>query len=69
MSQVSTIDPALSGRWTRERRLEAAWRAISTLRPARLVTHRIPFSQAADAYRLIADAPQETIQVMLIHEG
>jgi 2-desacetyl-2-hydroxyethyl bacteriochlorophyllide A dehydrogenase len=67
-SQVSTIDPALSGRWTRERRLEAAWQAIRTLRPSRLVTHRIPFSQAADAYRLIAETPQETIQVMLIHE-
>jgi 2-desacetyl-2-hydroxyethyl bacteriochlorophyllide A dehydrogenase len=66
-SQVSTIDPALTGRWTRERRHQAAWQAIRALRPARLVTHRIPFSRAADAYRLISEAPDTTIQVMLIH--
>ena len=66
-SQVSTIDPAISGRWTRERRTEEAWQAIRALRPSRLITHRIPFSQAADAYRLIAEAPETTIQVMLIH--
>jgi threonine dehydrogenase-like Zn-dependent dehydrogenase len=67
-SQVSTIDPALSARWTRERRLEAAWEAIRVLRPSRLITHRVPFARAGDAYRLIADSPGETIQVMLIHE-
>ena len=68
-SQVSTIDPALSGRWTRERRLEAAWAALRTLRPSRLITHRVPFERAADAYRLVAGSPQETIQVMLVHGG
>ncbi|HUI70380.1 MAG TPA: zinc-binding alcohol dehydrogenase, partial [Spirochaetia bacterium] len=67
-SQVSTIDPALSGRWTRTRRLEAAWDAIRMLRPARLITHRIPFCQAADAYRLISDAHEQSVQVMLVHQ-
>jgi 2-desacetyl-2-hydroxyethyl bacteriochlorophyllide A dehydrogenase len=66
-SQVSTIDPALSARWTHERRLESAWQAIRVLRPSRLITHRIPFSRAGDAYRLIADSPGATIQVMLAH--
>ena len=66
-SQVSTIDPALSGRWTRERRLQSAWKAIRLLRPSRLITHRVPFSRAADAYRLIAESPGATIQVMLAH--
>ncbi|MGA2479219.1 MAG: zinc-binding alcohol dehydrogenase [Spirochaetia bacterium] len=68
-SQVSTIDPELSGRWTRERRHAEAWRAIRALRPSRLVTHRIPFSQAAEAYRLISEEPEKTIQVMLTHES
>ena len=67
-SQVSTIDPALSARWTHQRRLEAAWSALRTLRPSRLITHRTPFALAAEAYRLIAGAPGETIQVMLVHE-
>jgi threonine dehydrogenase-like Zn-dependent dehydrogenase len=66
-SQVSTIDPALSSRWNRERRLGEAWEALRFLRPSRLVTHRIPFSQAGEAYRLIAGTPGETIQVMLVH--
>ena len=68
-SQVSTIDPGLSGRWTKERRIEAAWEAVRVLRPGRFITHRLPFSQAADAYRLIADAPEQTLQVMLVHES
>jgi 2-desacetyl-2-hydroxyethyl bacteriochlorophyllide A dehydrogenase len=66
-SQVSTIDPTLSGRWTRERRLGAAWEALRVLRPSRLITHRVPFARAGEAYRLIACTPGETIQVMLVH--
>ncbi len=66
-SQVSTIDPGLSGRWTRERRLDAAWEALRVLRPSRLVTHRVPFRRAPEAYQLVARSPQETIQVMLVH--
>jgi len=66
-SQVSTIAPGLTGRWTRERRIQAAWQAIRTLRPSRLVTHRFPFARAADAYRLISEDPGATIQVMLTH--
>jgi 2-desacetyl-2-hydroxyethyl bacteriochlorophyllide A dehydrogenase len=66
-SQVSTIDPGLSGRWTRERRLDAAWEALRILRPSRLVTHRVPFDRASDAYQLVARTPQETIQVLLVH--
>jgi len=66
-SQVSTIDPALSGRWTRERRLGAAWEALRFLRPSRLITQRIPFARAGEAYQLIDGTPGETIQVMLVH--
>lgn len=66
-SQVSTIDPAISGRWTKERRLATAWEAIRLLRPARWITHRVPFSHAEEAYRLIACAPERTIQVILAH--
>jgi len=67
-SQVSTIDPALSGRWSRERRLEAAWEALRLLRPSRLITQRIPFTKAQEAYRLIAGSPGDTIQVILVHD-
>ena len=68
-SQVSTIDPSLTGRWSRARRLASAWEAIRSLRPGRLITHRVPFALAADAYRLIAGSQGQTIQVMLVHEN
>ena len=66
-SQVSSIDPALTGRWSRERRLMAAWDALRFLRPSRLITQRVPFDRAPDAYRLIARSPGDTIQVILVH--
>ena len=66
-SQVSTIDPALSGRWNRERRMGAAWDALRALGPSRLISHRVPFARAGEAYSLIAGSPGETIQVMLVH--
>jgi threonine dehydrogenase-like Zn-dependent dehydrogenase len=66
---VSTIDPSLTGRWNKERRLASAWEAIRWIRPGRLITHRVPFSRAADAYKLIAESPAQTIQVMLVHES
>ncbi len=68
-SQVSTLDPSLTGRWSRARRLASAWDAIRFLRPGRLITHRIPFGLAEDAYRLISGSPGQTIQVMLVHES
>lgn len=33
-----------------------------------LITHRIPFAQAEQAYALITDTPQDTIKVVLTHE-
>lgn len=68
-SQVSTLDPSLTGRWSRARRLASAWDAIRSLRPGRLITHRFPFALAADAYQLISGSPGQTIQVMLVHKN
>jgi 2-desacetyl-2-hydroxyethyl bacteriochlorophyllide A dehydrogenase len=68
-SQVSTIEPSLTGRWSKARRLEAAWQCIRTLGPARWITHTVPFAEAARAYAVIAESPGETIQVMLVHEA
>ncbi len=64
-SQVSTIDPALSGRWTKARRLAVAWRLAMDLKPSQLVTHRLPFQKAAEAYRLLDEQPEKAIQVVL----
>ena len=45
-SQVSTIGPELTGRWTKSRRLETAWSLLGKVDPVRFVTHRFPFDRA-----------------------
>ncbi|MBP7963607.1 MAG: zinc-binding alcohol dehydrogenase [Caldilineaceae bacterium] len=68
-SQVSTLAPALTGRWTHLRRLDAAWDALRTLADQintdRLITHRFPIPHAADAYSLIDQQTGETVQVLI----
>jgi threonine dehydrogenase-like Zn-dependent dehydrogenase len=66
-SQVSSIDPALQPRWNRQRRLALARELLSTLRLAPLITHRIPFRRAPDAYALVDRHPEETVQVILTY--
>lgn len=68
-SQVSTIAPELTGRWSKSRRLMVAWQMVQQLRPASLITHRIPFARAADAYALLDQQPAEAIQVLLTYEA
>ncbi|GAB4469244.1 MAG: zinc-binding alcohol dehydrogenase [Anaerolineae bacterium] len=66
-SQVSSIDPALTGRWTKERRWQQAWEQIRRAEPARFITHRIPFDRAPEAYALLDDDPGSAIQVVLTY--
>jgi 2-desacetyl-2-hydroxyethyl bacteriochlorophyllide A dehydrogenase len=67
-SQVSTVAPELSGRWTRERVIEAAWQMVQKVKPARFITHRFPLAQAAQAYELLDQRPEEAIQAILTHD-
>lgn len=64
-SQVSTIAPELSGRWDKARRFHVAWEALMRIQPQKWITHRFPIDKAEDAYRLLDENPQETIQVLL----
>jgi 2-desacetyl-2-hydroxyethyl bacteriochlorophyllide A dehydrogenase len=66
-SQVSTIDPQLSGCWTKSRRFQTAWDLIQDVRPAQLITHRFPIQAASEAYTLIAQHSHETLQVVLTY--
>jgi 2-desacetyl-2-hydroxyethyl bacteriochlorophyllide A dehydrogenase len=67
-SQVSTIAPDLRGRWTTDRRLEVALDRLRTLETDRLVTHRVPFSEAHEAYRLLDRGPDDALQVLLTYQ-
>jgi 2-desacetyl-2-hydroxyethyl bacteriochlorophyllide A dehydrogenase len=64
-SQVSTVTPELGGRWSKARRLGAAWDALRAVNPARWITQRFALSDAPSAYQLLAERPQDTIQVVL----
>jgi len=63
-SQVSTIAPALSGRWDKARRFEVAWEALKRIQPQKWITHRFSIDEADKAYQLLDENPQETIQVI-----
>jgi 2-desacetyl-2-hydroxyethyl bacteriochlorophyllide A dehydrogenase len=67
-SQVGRIDPELGARWDRARRTEAALGLLPRLRLEGLVSHRVPFERAPEAYRLVDENPEEMVQVVLIHE-
>lgn len=64
-SQVSTLSPDLLARWDIPRRLAVAWEMLRAVRPAQLITHRIPFARAAEAYRMLDERPEDALQVVL----
>jgi 2-desacetyl-2-hydroxyethyl bacteriochlorophyllide A dehydrogenase len=68
-SQVSSLAPALRGRWTHARRLGFALSSLNRIKPEGLITHRIPFEDAADLYRLLADRPEQALQGVLTYPG
>ncbi|MEJ5330295.1 MAG: zinc-binding alcohol dehydrogenase [Desulfobaccales bacterium] len=68
-SQVSTIAPELSGRWHKPRLLALAWRLLPELGVGRFITHRLPFSQAPEAYRLLDEHPEMALQVVFTYGG
>jgi threonine dehydrogenase-like Zn-dependent dehydrogenase len=63
-SQVSSIAPELSGRWTKGRRFDVAWEMLRNIKPKRWITHCLPVSEAAEAYRILDETPGEAIQVI-----
>lgn len=68
-SQVSTIAPVFSGRWTKARRMAVAWEMLARLRPGRFITHRFPVEEAHKAYLQVARKPEETLQVVLTYDA
>lgn len=67
-SQVSTIDPSLQARWDRRRRLDEAVRLLAELPIEQLISHRIPFNRASEAFALIDRQPEQVSQVVLLYE-
>ncbi|MCI0688223.1 MAG: zinc-binding alcohol dehydrogenase [Sporichthyaceae bacterium] len=57
--------------WTLDRLDSVARELVNTgqIQVEPLITHRIPFHDAAEAYRLILDTPQDTIRVVLTYDS
>jgi 2-desacetyl-2-hydroxyethyl bacteriochlorophyllide A dehydrogenase len=66
-SQVSTLPPQFSARWTKKRRINTAWKMIQKLKPTPLITHQFPISRAKEAYELLDKHPQEALQVIFTY--
>lgn len=64
-SQVSTIDPALRGRWSKERRTQTTLRNLRLIDHDTLITDTVPFNRASEAYELLDAGAEGTIQVVL----
>ncbi len=70
-SQVGRVAPELSARWDAGRRRGAM---VSLLRDPRLpldllVSHRVPFGRAPEAYRMLDEGPGDAVQVVFDYEG
>jgi threonine dehydrogenase-like Zn-dependent dehydrogenase len=63
-SQVSTIEPDLRGRWSKDRRLAVAWDRLREIGPEQFVTHEFDISEAEEAYELLDENPSEALGVI-----
>lgn len=68
-SQVSTVAPALGGRWDKARRFATAWEMLRRVDVAALITHRFPLARAAEAYALLDERPEACGQVVFEYES
>lgn len=67
-SQVSTLAPIFRGRWSKQRRMTTVWEMLRSVRPASLITHRVPVRQVQKAFELLDRDPENTVQAILTYE-
>ena len=63
-SQVSTIAPLHTGRWTKERRFETAWNMIRKINPSQWITQIISIEEAPFVYNFLDSKPEQAMQVI-----
>jgi threonine dehydrogenase-like Zn-dependent dehydrogenase len=67
-SQVGRINPELGPRWDTARRMETVLGLLGRLKLGELISHRIPFGEAPQAYAMLDDRPEEALQVIFTYE-
>lgn len=63
-SQVSSLEPELTGRWDKARRFDLSWQMLRALRPSQLITHRAPLSDAPALYQNLNQSPEKILQAI-----
>ena len=66
-SQVGTLAPMFTGRWSKARRFQTVWQMVRAVRPSTLITHRFDIREAQRAYDLLADEPRDGLQAVLTY--
>jgi len=67
-SQVSTLSPALRGRWSKPRRFDVAFDQLRALDTDALLTEELPLEDAAVAYDRLDDRALDAPHVVLTYE-
>jgi threonine dehydrogenase-like Zn-dependent dehydrogenase len=67
-SQVGGSNPELAPRWDRERRTETVLGLLGRLDLRNLISQRLPFDKAPEAYPLLDERPGEAVQVVFAYE-
>ena len=63
-SQVSTLKPALTGRWDKARRIDLAWRMVEKLQPQRLISQSFSLAQCGQAFESVCARRDGVMQVI-----
>lgn len=64
VAQGSSVPLYLSSRWTYERRTRSALKLLPEMPLHTLITHTVPFADAQEAYELVHNHPELSIQVV-----
>lgn len=67
-SQVSSIAPELSARWSKQRRFAVAWEMLRRVKPQRLISHRVKINDAEQIYKQLHEAPVDILQAIFVYE-
>lgn len=66
-SQVSSLSPELTGRWTKARRFDITWDMIRRINPSRFVSHRAILEDAPVVYQQLDQQPGSLIQALFVY--
>jgi 2-desacetyl-2-hydroxyethyl bacteriochlorophyllide A dehydrogenase len=67
-SQVGRLNPEMGPRWDSSRRMRTVLALLGRLDLGELITHRLPFHRAPEAYQLLDERKGEAVQIVFTYE-